>query len=77
VDDVALEEVFFRVLRSSRVILIPPMLRTTFHLHFAVTRSLKPGDLPKIADSEMWGHRREKSCFPPFKGLIVALSKQA
>ena len=48
VDDVALEQVFLRVLRSSYVSVIPPMLRTTFHIHFAVSRSVKPGNRPKI-----------------------------
>ena len=81
VDDMTLGQVFFfffLVLRSSHVRIIPPMLHTTVRLHFTVTRSAKPGNLPKNnAVSEMWGHQVEKSFSPPFKGLIVALSKQA
>ena len=54
VDYVALEQVFLRVLRSCHVSVMPPMLYTTFHIQFAVSR---PGEdwepSRNNADSEM------------------------
>ena len=40
-DEVALGQVFLRVLRYSAVIIIPPLLRTHLHLHVALTRRTK------------------------------------
>ena len=44
---VALEEVSLRTSLFFRVIIIPPMLHIHLHLHFALTRRTKPGNLPK------------------------------